>query len=375
MKIALVHDYLVQYGGAERVLECFCEIWPYAPIYTLIYDEKKTHGRFKEKRIYTSFLQKLPYSHSNHRIFPALMPSAIEQFDLSKYDLVLSDSSSYAKGVITPPKTIHICYCHTPMRYAWDDCQKYIQEFGFPKFVKKFIPFIMNYIRLWDRVSAERVDEYIANSKFVSGRIKKYYHKDSVVINPPVDVKSFHISDKREDYFLVAGRLMTYKRFDIVIEAFNELGWPLKIIGRGPDFNRLKKMARPNIEFVGRLSDKDLVKTFSRCKAFIFPQEEDFGIIAIEAMASGKPLIAFRGGDIVEHVVDGREGLFFDTQSSDDLLKVLKKFNPNAFDAQKISERSLQFDRETFKSKIKKYVDNSLARHKGKISGHNIPYF
>jgi glycosyltransferase involved in cell wall biosynthesis len=364
VKIAFVHDYLVQYGGAERVLECFCEIWPYAPIYTLIYDEEKTHKRFRGKRIYTSFLQKFPYSRSNHRVFPALMPPAIEQFDLSKYDIVLSDSSSYAKGVITSPETLHICYCHTPMRYAWDDCQKYIQEFGFPKLVKKFIPFIMNYIRLWDRISADRVDEYIANSKFVSGRIKKYYRKDSVVINPPVNVKNFYPSEKSEDYFLVAGRLMTYKRFDIVIEAFNELGWPLKIIGRGPDLKRLQKMARPNIKFVGRLSEEGLAKTFSLAKAFIFPQEEDFGIIAIEAMASGKPLIAFRGGDIVEHVTEGKEGLFFDKQTPDDLIGALKKFDPEKFNAGEIRERSLQFDREIFKSKIKDYVEKSLRKHK-----------
>jgi glycosyltransferase involved in cell wall biosynthesis len=370
MKIAFVHDYLVQYGGAERVLECFCEIWPYAPIYTLIYDKEKTHGRFKEKRIYTSFLQKFPFSRSNHRVFPALMPPAIEQFDLSKYDIVLSDSSSYAKGVITSPETLHICYCHTPMRYAWDDCQKYIQEFGFPKVVKKFIPFIMNYIRLWDRISADRVDEFIANSKFVSGRIKKYYRRDSVVINPPVNVKNFYPGKESGNYFLVAGRLMTYKRFDIVIEAFNKLGWPLKIIGRGPDFKRLQKMSRPNIEFVGRLSDEGLAKIFSRAKAFIFPQEEDFGIIAIEALASGKPLIAFRGGDIVEHVKEGKEGIFFDKQTANDLIGALKKFDPEKFNANEIRNRSLEFDREIFKSKIKNYVERALERH-GSKKCHN----
>jgi len=364
MKIALVHDYLVQYGGAERVLECFMEIWPYAPIYTLIYDEEKTHGIFKGKRIYTSFLQNFPYSHKNHRIFPPLMPPAIEQFDFSKYDLVLSDSSSYAKGAITPPKTLHICYCHTPMRYAWDDCQKYIEEFGFPRFVKKLVPFFMNYIRVWDRVSAERPDEYIANSNFVTGRIKKYYKKDSSVINPPVDTEKFYVSERQGDYFLAVGRLMTYKRFDIVIEAFNELGWILKIIGRGPDMKRLSKIAKSNITFLGRLSDEDLAKTYSEAKAFIFPQEEDFGIVAIEAMASGRPLIAFRGGDIVEHVREGVEGIFFDEQAPGSLLAALKKFDSNNFDSRKIRERALPFDREIFKSRIKDYVESGLERHK-----------
>jgi len=360
MKIALVHDYLIQYGGAERVLECIAEIWPYAPVYTLIYDEEKTHGIFKGKRIYTSFLQNFPYSRKNHRIFPPLMPPAIEQFDFSQYDIVLSDSSSYAKGIITPPETLHICYCHTPMRYAWDDCQKYIDEFGFPQIVKKIIPFLMNYIRVWDRMSADRVDEYIANSRFVAGRIKKYYKKDSIVINPPVDIEKFSIDDKKEDYFLMVGRLMTYKRFDIVIEAFNKLNWPLKIIGRGPDEKRLRKIAGPSIEFTGRLSDDELAKTYARAKAFIFPQEEDFGIVAIEAMASGKPIIAFRGGDIIEHAREGREALYFDEQTPEALTEVLQKFNPDNFDPHKIREKALPFERELFKAKIKNYVENSL---------------
>lgn len=364
MKIALVHDYLVQYGGAERVLECFAEIWPYAPIYTLIYDEGKTHGIFKEKRIYTSFLQKFPYTRKNHRIFPPLMPPAIEQFDLSKYDVVLSDSSSYAKGAITLPTTLHICYCHTPMRYAWDDCQKYIEEFGFPRLIKKIIPFLMNYIRVWDRMSADRPDIYIANSKFVSGRIKKYYKKKSIVINPPVDVEKFRLDEKKGNYFLMVGRLMIYKRFDIVIQAFNELGWPLKIIGRGPDEKRLKRMAKNNIEFTGRLSDDELSATYSRAKAFIFPQEEDFGIVAIEAMASGKPIIAFRGGDIIEHVREGKDGLFFDKQTPDSLIEVLKKFRPENFDSELIREKALPFDREIFKEKIKQQVENSLDNFK-----------
>ncbi len=364
MKIAFVHDYLVQYGGAERVLECFTEIWPYAPIYTLIYDEEKTHGIFKGKRIYTSFLQNFPYSRKNHRIFPPLMPPAIEQFDLSKYDLVLSDSSSYAKGAITPPGTLHICYCHTPMRYAWDDCQKYIEEFGFPKPVRKLVPFFMNYIRVWDRISADRPDVYVANSRFVSGRIKKYYKRDSDVINPPVDVKKFHVDANRENYFLMVGRLMTYKRFDIAIEAFNRLGWPLKIIGRGPDQKRLEKMAKPNVEFLGRVSDAELAKIYARAKAFIFPQEEDFGIVAIEAMASGRPLIAYRGGDIVEHVREGQEGLFFDEQTPEALIKVLKKFDPDKFNSRRIREKTLSFDRELFKSRIRDYVENSLINFK-----------
>ncbi|MEP7162678.1 MAG: glycosyltransferase, partial [Candidatus Moraniibacteriota bacterium] len=241
MKIALVHDYLVQYGGAERVLEAFTELWPYAPIYTLIHDEEAMHGVFSDKRIYTSFLQKLPFARKNHRLFPPLMPLAIEQFDFSQYDIVLSDSSSYAKGILTSPKTLHISYVHTPMRYAWDDCQKYTQDFGFPYMVKKLVPFFMNPIRLWDKISAERVDMYVANSDFVRKRIAKYYRKDALVIHPPLNLSHFSAAPEKErkPYFLMVGRLIAYKRHDIAIEAFNALGLPLKIIGRGPEMERL----------------------------------------------------------------------------------------------------------------------------------------
>lgn len=359
MKIALVHDYLVQYGGAERVLECFTEIFPYAHIYTIVYDKKLMHGVFADKKIHTSFLQKFPLAKKRHRIFPLLMPSAIEQFDFSKYDVVLSDSSSYAKGIITGPETLHICYMHTPMRYAWDDCQKYTDDSRFPSIVKKLVPFFMNYVRIWDAVSAERVDKFIANSNFVAKRIKKYYKKEAIVINPPVSVDKFYVEDdieKRGDYFLMVGRLIAYKRHDIAIKAFNKLGLPLKIIGRGPEMKRLKKMAGPNIEFLGRVEDKDLSKYYANCRAFIFPQEEDFGIVAIEAMASGRPLIAYRGGDIIEHMEDGKTGIFFEKQTTEDIIEAVKKFKDENFDGQYIRKQVLKFDREVFKQKIKEYI-------------------
>jgi glycosyltransferase involved in cell wall biosynthesis len=366
MRIALVHDYLVQYGGAERVLECFTEIFPHAHIYTIVYDKEVMHGVFEDKKIHTSFLQKFPFAKKRHRIFPLFMPAAIEQFDFSKYDVVLSDSSSYAKGIITGPETLHICYMHTPMRYAWDDCQKYTDDFGLPKFIKRTVPFFMNYIRLWDAISAERVDKFIANSNFVAKRIKKYYKKDSTVINPPVAVDNFYVEnnvEKRGDYFLMVGRLIAYKRNDIVIKAFNELGLKLKIIGRGPEMKKLRKIAGPNIEFLSRVEDKDLYKYYAECKAFIFPQEEDFGIVAIEAMAAGRPLIAYRGGDIVEHMEEGKTGIFFDKQTASDVVAAVKEFNDKDYDGNYIRSKSKRFDREIFKRKIKEYVDEAAARH------------
>jgi glycosyltransferase involved in cell wall biosynthesis len=365
MKIALVHDYLVQYGGAERVLESFAEIFPKAHIYTIMYDKKMMHGVFENKKIHTSFLQNFPLARKRHRIFPLFMSSAIEQFDFSLYDIVLSDSSSYAKGIITSANTLHICYMHTPMRYAWDDCQKYTDDFGLPSFVKRIVPFFMNYIRMWDSISAWRVDKFIANSKFVARRIKKYYKKESTVINPPVAVNNFYIEsdiNKMGSYFLIVGRLIAYKKHDIAIKAFNKLGLPLKIIGRGPELKRLKKMASKNIEFLGRVEDSQLPQYYANCRAFVFPQEEDFGIVAIEAMAAGRPLLAYRGGDIVENLEEGKTGIFIESQTVCAVIKAVKKFEHIDFNSDYIRSKSLIFDKEIFKTKIKDYIQMEYAK-------------
>lgn len=363
MKIALVHDYLVQYGGAERVLEAFTELYPYAPIYTLIYDPEAMHGVFVGKRIYTSFLQKSRFVRKHHRLFPALMPLAIEEFDFSKYDVVLSDSSSYAKGIITRPETLHISYMHTPMRYAWDDCQKYTEDFGFPRLVKKLVPFFMNPIRLWDRVSADRVDRIVANSNFVAARIRKYYRKESIVIHPPVDVDRFAVAPAGKDYYLMVGRLIAYKRHDIAIEAFNRLKMPLKIIGRGPELERLKRLAGPTIEFLGRVDEAELPQYYAECRGFVFPQEEDFGIVAIEALASGRPLISYRGGDIPEHMEEGKMGVFFDEQTSESVIQAVERFEKMHFDPAYIRSRVLRFDKALFKAKMKDYIESEVAKH------------
>ncbi len=359
MKIALVHDYLVQYGGAERVLEAFLEIWPEAPVYTLLYDRKAVHGRFDGRDIRTSFLQKFSLIRKHHRIFPPLMMLAIEQFNLDYYDVVLSDSSSFAKNIITRPDTLHISYCHTPMRYGWDDCQYYVQEYSFPSAVKKISPFLMNYIRMWDYQASNGVDKFVANSKFVQGRITKYYHRRSEVINPPVEVSRFCVSppQKIKDYFLLVGRMMKYKKMDLVIKVFNDLGLPLKVVGRGVEFKNLQKIAGPTIEFLGRVSDKELSKIYSEAQAFIFPQEEDFGIVAIEALASGRPVIAYRAGDVEEHIEEGKSGIFFAEQTEDSLKKAIARFKKMKFQPEYIREQALRFDKELFKERIKSLVE------------------
>lgn len=356
MKIALVHDYLTQYGGGERVLEAFTQIWPKAPIYTLIYDEKRTGGAFAGKDIKTSFLQKMPLAKRNHRLFSSLMPLAIEQFDFSEYDVVLSDSASYAKGIITRPSTLHICYCHTPIRYAWDDSHRYIDNFGYGWPMKILIPFFINYVRLWDEAAASRPDFYLANSNYVGQRIKKYYKQESTVINPPIKTKHFYSVHGQGDYFLAVGRFLPYKRFDLIIEAFNKLGLPLKIVGGGPQEKELKKNAQRNIEFVGQVSDNQLKEYYANCRAFIFPQEEDFGIVACESLSSGRPVIAYRAGGAVEIISEGKTGVFFDRQEVDHLVAAVHRFENIAFDKDYIRQQVLKMDEGVFKQKIKDFV-------------------
>jgi glycosyltransferase involved in cell wall biosynthesis len=376
MKIALVHDYLNQYGGAEKVLEAFVEIFPDAPIYTLFYDQKIVDEFFPEKKIRASFLQKVPFIKRHHRIFPPLMPMAVEKFNFSDYDLVISDSAAFGKGIITNPKTLHICYCHTPTRYAWDDSHKYIKEFSMPKLAKIFVPFFMNYLRLWDKEAAQRVDKFICNSRFVEQRIKKYYKQDAEVIYPPIDTDFFKPSDLAKSpsatngasYYLMVGRLLPYKRFDIAIEAFNKLELPLKIIGKGPEMKKLKKMANWNIEFLGELAGEKLREYYQNCQALIFPQEEDFGIVALEAMGCGKPIIAYRGGGALESVLEGKTGVFFDEQNTDSLVEAVKKFclliNELGFDSTFIRNHAVKFDKEIFKKKIKDFIDKTWKEFK-----------
>lgn len=379
IKVALVHDYLVEYGGAERVLECFSQIFPDAPIYTLIYDKKLANRILPGKTIRGSFLQKIPFSKSFHRLFPLLMPTAIEDFDLNYYDLVLSDSASFAKGVITSPSTKHICYCHTPTRYVWDDCHKYVREFSYPLSLRQLIPFGLNYVRIWDRLASLRVDEYIANSKLVADRLKKYYKRESEVINPPVFIEELlspqdqkkrglyfeksKFSSQKKGYYLMLGRLMSYKKFDLGIKAFNKLGLPLKIVGGGPELNHLKKIASPNIEFTGSLPPRDsrVAEYFAGAKALIFPQEEDFGIVALESMISGKPVIAYRAGGALEAVKENFTGLFFDRQNVESLIEVVNDFEEksrkNIFEAEKIHQFALGFRKEIFMQKIVDFLE------------------
>ena len=352
MKIAFVHEYLNQFGGAERMLASLCELFPRAPIYTLLYDETATGGLFRDRTVRTSFLQKFPFAKRHHQFYPALMPLAIEQFDFKDFDLVLSVSASFAKGVITGPDTKHISYCLTPPRFLWDNSQKFVDEFGFPTMIRKAILPLISYLRVWDHHAASRVDEFWSISNFVGDRIKKYYNRDSTMFYPPVNVDQFYSTARPDDYYLMVGRLVSYKKFDVAIEAFNQLGLPLVIAGTGPEQKKLKRMAGKTVTFTGQVNDQRLADLYAHAQALVFPQEEDFGIVPLEAMASGRPVIAFRGGGALETVVEGTTGQFFDDQTPESLAECVMRFDAGSVDPIECRKQAEKFDVLGFKERI-----------------------
>jgi glycosyltransferase involved in cell wall biosynthesis len=365
MKVALIHDHLAQDGGAEKVLRVLAELFPDAPIYTLLYEKKHVAKYFQDRKIETSIIQKLPGGVKHYQWYLFFMPLAVEFFDLREFDLVISDSSSFAKGVITRPDCLHICYCHTPTRYLWSDTHQYINELKYNKWFKKIISLILNRIRIWDRLAADRVDLFIANSQTVQKRITKYYRRDSVVIYPPVETDKFSISDlsrqaPEDQYFLIGCRLAPYKRVDIVIETFKQLGaeYRLKIFGDGVDLERLKQLAagQTNIEFLGRVSEEEKAKLYSGAQAFINPQEEDFGITVVESLAAGRPVIAYQKGGATETIIEGQTGIFFKEQTAASLMAVIKKFRREDFNPEEIKMSTEQFSEENFKRKIREFI-------------------
>ncbi|MFA5107160.1 MAG: glycosyltransferase [Patescibacteria group bacterium] len=364
MKIALIHEHLAQDGGAERVLQAFQELYPDAPTYTLVYDRKRANPSFRDRKIYTSFIQKIPLGLRHYQWFLPWMPTAVEHYDLSEYDVILSSCSAFAKGVITRPDSIHICYCHSPTRYLWSDTYSYVQELRYPLLIKKLIPFILPRIRLWDQLAAQRVDEFIANSQSVRQRIAKYYRRSSEVIYPPVEMRNFQVSDGYDNYFLIGGRLVPYKRYDLAVHAFNQLGLPLKIFGDGPEEKRLRKIAKANIEFLGPVSEQQKAQLMRRAKAFIYPQEEDFGITAIEAMAAGRPVIAFAKGGALDTVVENKTGIFFADQHWAALADAVLRFKPETFDPAVIRAHAETFNQDRFKEQIGKLVEERWRQRK-----------
>lgn len=363
MKVALLHDFLTQLGGAERVLCEFHKIFPEAPVYTLFHDSIKTLHRFDDWDIRPSFLQK--FSHKiNYKWYLPLLPMAVRSFDLSEYDLVLSDTSALIKGIKLPPKATHICYCHTPTRYLWQERKNYVDNLPYSALVKTGIQPVLSLLKKWDYAAAQKVNYFIANSLEVRGRVKKFYQRDAEVIYPPVDTNFFTPGGTpvREPYYLAAGRIEPYKRFDIAIDACKMLNVPLKIAGTGSVLNKLRKTASKKVEFLGLVSDNELRNLYRGAKAFLFPAKEDAGIMILESLACGTPAICFREGGALEFVREGMDGEFFDYQDAESLAKSLTGFSETKYEVGNLVNRARQFSPETFRENILNFINTHANR-------------
>lgn len=360
MKVAIVYDRVNKWGGAERVLLTLHEMFPEAPLYTSVYNPETARWAKVFPKIYTSFLQKIPFIRNHHEWAAFLMPLAFEQFDFREYDLVISVTSEFAKNIITGPGTKHICYCLTPTRYLWSGYDEYFRN----KYIKFLVKPVVNYLRKIDKNAAQRPDEIVAISTEVRKRIKKYYRKSVKVIFPPVEISRSHREDSLlrgpqgaasrshsldVNFFLVVSRLVPYKKVDLAVRAFNENGLPLVVVGTGSEERRLRKIAKKNIRLVGYVSEKELVEYYKNCKALVFPQREDFGLVAVEALSFGKPVIAYKAGGALDIVEDGQNGLFFEKQTVRSLNEVIRQFAKMKWKRDIIVFTARRFSKERFK--------------------------
>lgn len=355
-RVALVHDWLTGRRGGEKVLEVLSEIFPEAPIFTLIHFPGSQAESLERKKIRTSFIQKFPCVKKKYRLYLPFFPLAIELFDLQEYDLVISSSHCAAKGIIPRPGALHISYVHSPVRYAWNQYFSYFGPAKLGPFSRLFIPLVIHYLRIWDVTSSARVDYFIANSKAVAQRIEKYYRRKASVIHPPVDTNFFRPSENKGEYFLIVSALVPYKRIDLAVEVFNRNDLPLVIVGQGPELKKLKKRARKNIAFLGALSDEELLETYRKAKALLVPGEEDFGINSLEAQACGIPVIAYGQGGALETVVPGKSGLFFNSLSPESLEDAIDKFKQMQFNKFFLTEHAEKFSRERFKEQLEDFI-------------------
>lgn len=365
MKVAIVHYWLVGMRGGEKVLENLCEMYPQADIFTHVIDRSVISPAILKHKITTSFIAKLPFARKMYKTYLPLMPMALEHLDLRGYDLILSSESGPAKGVIPSDGSVHVCYCHSPMRYIWNMYHDYRNGAGRLSYLA--MPLLSHYLRLWDESSAARVDSFVANSHTVARRIRKYYHRDARVVNPPVDVGSFErVPDaERGDYYLMVGELVRYKRPDLAVETFNALNRPLVILGGGEMLAELKAMAGPTVSVLGSQPFSVLKHHYARCRGLIFPGEEDFGIVPVEAMASGRPVVAFGRGGATETVLDGVTGVFFREHTVDSLTDAIDRLEALQLDPQTITDHAESFNKVRFQVQMRAAVDAAMAERDG----------
>jgi len=372
MKMCIIHDWLTTYGGSELVLKAFLEIWQGTPVYTLVYDEKgNCRDIIQSTEVKGSFVNRLPFAKRKHRSYLPLMPLAIEQFDLSDYDLVLSDSHAIAKGVITGPDQLHISYIHTPIRYAWDLQSQYLALANLERGVRGFLAkALLHYIRLWDMRTVSGVDHYIANSKYIARRIWKLYKREATVIHPPVELERFAVQEEKEDFYLTISRLVPYKKVDVIVQAFSNMpDKRLVVIGDGPELTSLKRMAKDNVAFRGFESDQGIVDHLQRAKAFVYAAEEDFGIVPVEAQACGTPVIAYGKGGALETVVEGETGYFFHEQMPEALTVAVQTFEAQpGLDSQKIRQHAEGFGKDRFKREMLAFVEEKMQEFANNLS-------
>ena len=367
MRVALIHDYLNQAGGAERVVEVLCQMFPDAPLYTSVYDPETMPAFWRNVQIRTTFMQRLsPKLRVAKRLLP-LYPAAFEKLDLSGYDLVLSSCSTFSKGVITPPETLHVCYCHNTTRFAWM-YPEYVAHEGLSRLQRAVLPFVVSPLRVWDYAAAQRVDHYIANSRTTQQRIATYYRRPATIIEPPIQTAEFAGGDGRvEPYFLVISRLQSYKRIDLAVRAASRLGLPLRIIGRGPDEARLRRLAGPGVAFLGRVSDAERSGLLQRCAAVIVAGREDFGLVALEAQAAGRPVVAYGAGGSLETVIPGQTGAFFEEPTAESLEAALHRFDPAAYDPETCRANARRFDVESFKRRMHAHIATLMQQHRAQL--------
>jgi glycosyltransferase involved in cell wall biosynthesis len=371
MKVAVVHYWWLSNRGGEAVVSALIELFPHADLFVHVCDEalvRETLGPNFEGRIITSFISRLPGAKRHYQKYLPFMPMALEQLDLSAYDLVISSESGPAKGVVTRPDATHICYCHSPMRYVWDMYHEYVSRAG--RLVRTLFPAIAHWLRVWDRVAADRVDVFVANSSFIAARIRKFYRREAEIIYPPVSTAAFSHEQPRGDYYLCLGQLVAYKRADIAVDAFNRLQLPLVVIGEGETFDELKARAGANITFLGRQPFAVVKQHLEHCKGLIFPGVEDFGIVPVEAMASGAPVIAYGRGGALDTVVDGQTGILFHEQTVDALAEAVRKVESGAvrFAPEVLRRHALGFDKEIFKGRIRALVERVMPGASGNIN-------